>query len=97
MYPTEKEKKPRKTKIHLCIYGGGCASFVSACTLDWCYNSRLWGAAWTKEETEVTCLKCLKRVAEWKSSPITEVVATEGDLNWAITKGLITAQQTCED
>lgn len=52
-------------KVHLRVFGG-CASFVSACTCSWCYDSGLWEADRTDREAYVTCPACRKRIAEWK-------------------------------
>lgn len=54
-----------KNRVHFALFGG-CKSFVSACTMDWCYNTGLWDAPRTTDEQEVTCLKCKKVLNAWE-------------------------------
>jgi len=63
--------KKTKNVIHYSVWSV-CVSFVSACTLDWCYNSDLWQADRTYKEEEVTCKKCLKQLKEWEEMDFTE-------------------------
>lgn len=51
--------------VHYRIFGA-CISFIPACTLDWCYNSDLFGAERTENEKNVTCKKCLEWLHDLK-------------------------------
>jgi len=56
----------RKRVVHFSTWNV-CVSFVPACKLDWCYNHGLFEAPHTDDESEVTCKRCLKQLAEWES------------------------------
>jgi hypothetical protein len=51
--------------VHYRLFGA-CVSFVPACTLEWCYDSKpsLWQAPRTDELSEVTCKECLAWLEE---------------------------------
>lgn len=57
-------------RIHYRVFGT-CVSYVAACTLKWCYDSKpeLPLGNFSDSMSNVTCKRCLKRLAEWGKSP----------------------------
>lgn len=53
-----------KDVVHFSLWSV-CASFLSACTLEWCYDSNLFGAERTEKDDEVTCPACLESIKEF--------------------------------
>ena len=65
-----------KRVVHYSLWNV-CRCFVPACKLDWCYNHGLFEAPNTKKESEVTCKRCLKQLAEWAAMDNSEAFEPE--------------------